>query len=75
MCLAELPPDGGTQRRLVCDLAAGDDTTNAFDSPVAGPDGRLAFLRISGTIQFSDSPTTPNDEVLSVAPTWMPRTP
>jgi hypothetical protein len=68
VCLSELPPDGGTQRRLVCDLAAGDDNlTNAFGSPVAGPDGRLAFLRIRGTIQFSDNPTTPNDEVLSVA--------
>jgi hypothetical protein len=68
-CLAELPPDGGTQRRLVCDVAPGDDDlTNAYVSPVAAPDGRLAFLSNRGTIQFLDNPTSPSDQALSVAP-------
>ena len=68
-CLAELPPDGGTQRRLVCDLVPGDDgLTNAYVSPAAAPDDRLAFLSNRGTIQFLDNPTSPNDQALSVAP-------
>ena len=46
VCLAELPPEGGTQRRLVCDLSLSDaDLTNTFQSPAAAADGRLAFVR------------------------------
>ena len=66
VCLAELPPGGGTQRRLVCDLSRlGSDTNNAFESPAVAADGRLAFLKASGSI----GGTNPSREGLSVAPT------
>lgn len=49
VCLAELPPTGGSQRRLVCDLTPGGvDSTNAIEWPVVGPGGRLAFVKSSG---------------------------
>jgi WD40 repeat protein len=49
VCLAELPPTGGSQRRLVCDLTPGGvDSTNAIEWPVVGPGGRLAFVKASG---------------------------
>lgn len=65
VCLAELPPTGGTQERLVCDLGRqGSDTTNAIEWPVAGVDGRLAFVKASSSI----GATNPSREALSVAP-------
>ena len=65
VCLAELPPTGGTQRRLVCDLGRlGRDTTDAFESPVAAADGRLAFLKATTSI----GGTNPFRERLAVAP-------
>ena len=66
MCLAQLPPTGGTQRRLVCDLSRlGADTNNAIESPAPSADGRLAFLKASSSI----GGTNPSAEALSVAPT------
>jgi hypothetical protein len=66
VCLAELPPDGGTQRRLVCDLSSGDlGQTNVFESPAAGADGRLAFVKASGLVGNPN----PSSEALAVAPT------
>jgi hypothetical protein len=63
--LAELPPTGGSQRRLVCDLSRlGSDTNNAIESPVVAADGRLAFLKASGSI----GGTNPFRERLAVAP-------
>jgi hypothetical protein len=44
VCLAELPPSGGSQRRLICDIPGERSTTDAVQSPAAGLDGRLAFL-------------------------------
>ncbi len=44
VCLAELPPTGGSQRRLVCDVPGNRETTDALQSAAAGPDNRLAFL-------------------------------
>jgi hypothetical protein len=44
VCLAELPPGGGSHRRLVCNLPGERTTTDAAQSPAAGPDGSLAFL-------------------------------
>jgi hypothetical protein len=44
VCLAELPPGGGSHRRLVCDLPGEKTTTDAAQSPAAGTDGALAFL-------------------------------
>lgn len=65
VCLAEIPPDGGTQRRLVCDPARADSgITNAFESPAVAADGRLAFVTASGTIGASN----PFSEALAVAP-------
>jgi hypothetical protein len=65
VCLAELPPDGGTQRRLVCDLTRADSgLTNAFESPAAAADGKLAFLAATSSIGGSN----PASEVLAVAP-------
>jgi WD40-like Beta Propeller Repeat len=65
VCLAELPPSGGTQRRLVCDLSRlGSDTNNAIESPVVAADGRLAFLKASSSI----GGTNPFRERLAVAP-------
>jgi hypothetical protein len=65
VCLAELPPDGGSQRRLVCDLTRADaELTNAFESPAAAADGRLAFLAATSSI----GGTNPASEALAVAP-------
>ncbi|MFL5494612.1 MAG: hypothetical protein ACJ8DC_09555 [Gemmatimonadales bacterium] len=55
VCLAVLPPTGGSQRELVCDLSrTGGDTTNAFESPAEAPDGRLAFVQLSAPIGGSN---------------------
>ena len=65
VCLAELPPDGGSQRRLVCDLSRVDSgLTNAFESPAAGTDGKLAFVKASGSVGGPN----PSREGLVVAP-------
>ena len=69
VCLAELPPDGGTQRRLVCDLAAGDDTDERLRARRSRD--RTAGWRSSGSAgRFSSRtiPRRPIDEALSVAP-------
>jgi hypothetical protein len=51
LCLAQLPPDGGTQSRLVCDFTRlGGDTTNTIESAVASPAGQLAFFKARGDI-------------------------
>ena len=44
VCLAELPPTGGSQRRLICDIPGEKTTTDAAQSPAATSDGRLALL-------------------------------
>lgn len=44
VCLAELPPAGGSQRRLVCDIPGETATTDAAQSAAVGLDGKLAFL-------------------------------
>ena len=55
VCLAVLPPTGGSQRELVCDLSrTGSDTTNAIETPAVAPDGRLAFLQQSSSIGGSN---------------------
>jgi hypothetical protein len=65
VCLAELPPTGGTQRRLLCDLPpalAGE--RNAAQWPVASPDGRVAFVQASSPINTSN----PSREAIVVGP-------
>ena len=45
VCLALIPPRGGSQRQLTCDLSpTGADTVDAIESPAPAPDGRLAFF-------------------------------
>ena len=70
VCLAELPPTGGSQRRLVCDLSAlGGDTINAIDFPVGAEDRRLAFLKAGNPTNIR----TPVIEAVTVAPDLDPR--
>jgi hypothetical protein len=65
VCLAVLPPTGGSQRELVCDLSrTGADTNNAIETPTVGPDGRLAFVQRSSTI----GGTNPILDQIAVAP-------
>ena len=44
VCLAELPPTGGSQRRLVCDIPGDKTMTDAAQSPAPAADGGLALL-------------------------------
>ena len=44
VCLAELPPTGGSHRRLVCDVPGDRTSTDAAQSPAPSPDGGLALL-------------------------------
>ena len=44
ICLAELPPTGGRQRRLICDVPGGPESTDAAQSTAAAADGRIAFF-------------------------------
>jgi hypothetical protein len=51
VCLALLPPNGGQQRQLTCDLTStGGDSTDAIESPAPGRDGRVAFVALSSRI-------------------------
>lgn len=65
LCLAELPATGGSQRRLICDAASiGPAATEAIESPVVGPDGRLAFVRATSAV----GAVTPDLQRLEVGP-------
>jgi hypothetical protein len=49
MCLAELPPTGGRQRRLTCDVTPnGGMLTESLESAAPAADGRLAYVAGSG---------------------------
>jgi hypothetical protein len=49
VCLALLPPTGGRQRALTCNLTVrGTELTEAFDSPAPGADARLAYVAATG---------------------------
>jgi hypothetical protein len=51
VCLALLPPNGGSQQQLTCDLSpTGADSTDALESPAPAPDGRLAFVAAGSRI-------------------------
>lgn len=70
VCLAVLPPAGGSQRALICDLEAGGaDSTDATESPAASADGRLAFVKAIGPI----GTTSPLREGIAIAPGLDPR--
>jgi hypothetical protein len=63
ICLGELPPGGGRQRALTCDLSpTGSQLTEALESAAPFADGRLAFVA-------AISPTgaiTPNQQALAI---------
>jgi hypothetical protein len=66
VCLAELPPTGGSQRRLICDIPGGKTTTDAAQSPAAALDGRIAVVSAgNGTL----GGTNPVFLGIAVAPT------
>jgi hypothetical protein len=70
VCLAELPPTGGSQRRLICDFSPlGGDTINATDFPVGAEDRRLAFLKAGNPTNVR----APVVEAVTVAPDLDPR--
>lgn len=69
VCLALLPPTGGRQTRLTCDLSVGGvDSTNAIESAAPAADGRLAFVESSGPIDA----TSALDEGVVIAPSLDP---
>jgi hypothetical protein len=69
VCLAQLPPSGGRQLRLDCDLTGhGVDSINAIESPAPAADGRLAFVEASG----DPDAVIPNTAALAVAPSLDP---
>jgi hypothetical protein len=53
MCLAVLPPTGGRQRQLTCDLTPEAGTrSESLESAAPAADGRVAFVAATGTIGF-----------------------
>jgi hypothetical protein len=51
VCLAQLPPNGGSQRRLTCALDPNSvNLTDALESAAAAPDGRLAYFAATSRI-------------------------
>ncbi len=66
VCLAELPPGGGSQRRLVCDIPGDTNSTDAAQAPAASLEGRLALLSAGNATRGGTSPSL---LTLRVAPT------
>jgi hypothetical protein len=50
LCAALLPPTGGRQRALWCDVPGGTAQTDAVEWSAVGPEGRLAFVGATGAI-------------------------
>lgn len=64
VCLAVLPPGGGRQRALTCDLFSNiGELTDAIESVAPAADGRLAFVAATSSI----GAPLPNFEALSLA--------
>jgi hypothetical protein len=64
VCLALIPPGGGSQRQLSCDLApTGADTTEAIEAPAPAADGRLAFVTLGSPINA----ITPRSMAISIS--------
>jgi len=68
VCLALLPPSGGSQRFLHCDVPGGPDLRDAIESPAPSGDGRLAFLAAISTINGQ----IPFSQAISVSPSLDP---
>jgi hypothetical protein len=63
VCLAMLPPTGGRQRSLVCNLSPNaPNLTEVIESAAPAADGRLAFYTATSPIGF----LTPESESLSL---------
>jgi hypothetical protein len=70
VCLALLPPAGGRQRQVICDLTGeGKNLTDALESPAPAPDGRLAFITANSSI----GAISPNEQSVVLASTADPR--
>ncbi len=50
VCLTVLPPTGGRQREVWCDVPGDTAVTDAIESAAPGPGGRLLFIAASGRI-------------------------
>ncbi len=68
VCLALLPPGGGSQRLLYCDVPGGPDLRDAIESAAPSSDGRLAFLATSSTLNGE----IPFSQAISLAPSSDP---
>jgi hypothetical protein len=68
VCLALLPPTGGSQRRLYCDVPGGADLRDAIQTPAPSSDGRLAFLAAISTVNGQ----IPFSQAISVSPSLDP---
>jgi hypothetical protein len=66
VCLAELPPTGGSQRRLICDVPGDETSTDAVQSPAAAIDGRVAVVSAGNGSLGGTSPVLLG---IAVAPT------
>lgn len=63
VCLGELPPGGGRQRALTCDLSpTGPQLTEALESAAPFDDGRLGFVAATSP----PGAITPNQQVLAI---------
>ena len=69
VCLALLPPTGGSQRGLWCDVPDGESQTDAVEFAAPDGAGRLAFFSASGTIGGA----SPVRVAIALAPTLDPR--
>jgi hypothetical protein len=64
VCLATLPPTGGRQRSLTCDLSpTGGQLTEALESAAPAADGRLAFVAATSAV----GALTPDNQGLALA--------
>src|SRR5574341_164340 len=67
-CLALLPPQGGSLRRLVCvPNPVADDSADDFVWFAPAGDGRVAYVRASTKLFSSFHPTAPDHEALVLA--------
>lgn len=69
VCLALLPPAGGSQRGLWCDVPEGEARNHAVESAAPAPDGGIAFVSAAGTI----GGTSPIEVGIFRGPTLDPR--
>ena len=70
VCLALLPPGGGRQRQVTCDLTVqGADQRDALESAAPGADGRLGFVTALSTI----GAISPLDQGIALASAADPR--